>query len=57
MALQAAGWDAELLFDRSKPDGVERKLMDSSRMRALGWAPEIKLPDGIADTYRRMFPK
>ena len=42
---------AELRFDRTKPDGTPRKLMDSSRLRALGWAPTIGIRDGIARTY------
>ena len=40
------------MFDTAKPDGTPRKLMDSSRIRALGWKPEISLDDGIAGTYR-----
>ncbi|MFI5299035.1 MAG: GDP-L-fucose synthase family protein [Polyangiales bacterium] len=45
------GARVELTFDASKPDGTPRKLMDSSRMRALGWSPRIALRDGIASTY------
>lgn len=41
-----------IAFDRSKPDGTPRKLMDSSRIAALGWKPHIALADGIAATYR-----
>jgi GDP-L-fucose synthase len=37
-----------LVFDRSRPDGTHRKLMDSTRMRALGWAPRISLEQGVA---------
>jgi GDP-L-fucose synthase len=46
------GFKGRLIFDRSKPDGTPRKLMDSSRMAALGWKPLIGLDEGIADTYR-----
>lgn len=46
------GFEGSLTFDTSKPDGTPRKLMDSSRIRALGWQPGITLADGIADTYR-----
>jgi GDP-L-fucose synthase len=46
------GFEGRLVFDRSKPDGTPRKLMDSSRMAALGWKPSIGLDEGIADTYR-----
>ncbi len=44
--------DASLVFDPSKPDGTPRKLLDISRIRALGWAPTIDLRSGIRDTYR-----
>jgi GDP-L-fucose synthase len=42
---------AELVFDTSKPDGMPRKLLDSSRLLGLGWRPRIELADGIASTY------
>ncbi len=38
-------------FDSSKPDGTMRKLMDFSKIRSLGWSPEISLKDGIKRTY------
>jgi len=47
-----AGFDGEFEFDASMPDGTPRKLMDSSRMRALGWAPAIDLTTGLRDTYQ-----
>jgi nucleoside-diphosphate-sugar epimerase len=43
---------AELVWDESKPDGTKRKLLDTSRMRNLGWRPSIPLERGIRDTYR-----
>jgi GDP-L-fucose synthase len=45
------GFDGELAWDASKPDGTPRKLLDVSKIRALGWKPEISLRDGIARTY------
>jgi GDP-L-fucose synthase len=45
------GFKGALAFDPSKPDGTPRKLMDSSRIRALGWAPRIGLKEGIRRTY------
>jgi len=42
----------KLVFDPTKPDGTPRKLMDSSRMAALGWRPKTLLKDGIAEVYR-----
>jgi GDP-L-fucose synthase len=45
------GFDGEIKFDASMPDGTPRKLMDSSRMKKLGWQPRISLEDGIRATY------
>ena len=44
--------EAQLIFDTSKPDGMPRKLLDVSRLHALGWHHEIALRDGIASTYQ-----
>ncbi|HTM26413.1 MAG TPA: GDP-L-fucose synthase [Vicinamibacterales bacterium] len=44
--------DATLAFDTSKPDGMPRKLLDVSRLHALGWRHRIGLRDGIASTYQ-----
>jgi len=46
------GFKGSLVFDPSKPDGTPRKLMDSSRLVALGWRPKTKLEAGIAEVYR-----
>ena len=46
------GFRGETIFDPSKPDGTPRKLMDISRLAALGWKPHISLPEGLAITYR-----
>ena len=48
---QAVGLEANIVFDRSKPDGTPRKLMNSDRLRALGWSPGIDLRQGVAATY------
>jgi GDP-L-fucose synthase len=45
------GFQGELRFDRSKPDGTPRKLLDVSRLRSLGWEPRIRLREGIESTY------
>ncbi len=45
------GFKGDLLFDRSRPDGTPRKLMDSQRLLAMGWAPRISLRAGLADAY------
>jgi GDP-L-fucose synthase len=49
---QVVGFDGRLVFDTTKPDGTPRKIMESSRIQALGWAPEISLEEGLASTYR-----
>jgi GDP-L-fucose synthase len=48
---EVVGFRGELRFDASKPDGTPRKLMDSSRLHALGWRPRIGLREGIKQTY------
>ena len=45
------GFRGEIVFDRSKPDGTPRKLMDSGRIRNLGWKPKIGLLEGLASAY------
>lgn len=45
------GYRGQLRFDPSKPDGTPRKLLDSSRLTALGWSPRIPLVDGVRETY------
>ena len=45
------GFDGELVWDRTKPDGTPRKLLDATKIRALGWQPTIPLRNGIAQTY------
>ena len=45
------GYKGEIVWDATKPDGTPRKLMDSSRLFALGWKPRIELPEGIASAY------
>jgi GDP-L-fucose synthase len=46
------GLPAGIQFDTSKPDGTPRKLLDVSRIQALGWRPKIGLAEGLTDTYR-----
>lgn len=48
---KVVGYDAELAFDSTKPDGTPRKLMDSGRLHALGWNDARSLEDGITSTY------
>jgi len=48
---QVVGYKGEIVFDISKPDGTPRKWMDSSRLKALGWKPQVDLQSGLAKAY------
>lgn len=49
---EVVGYGGEIRFDLNKPDGSPRKLLDTGRIRALGWRPKISLREGIEKTYR-----
>lgn len=49
---RVTGFAGRLVFDTSKPDGTPQKLLDVSRLRALGWQARVGLEEGIRDTYR-----
>jgi GDP-L-fucose synthase len=48
---EVVGFDGELVWDTTKPDGTPRKLLDISKIRALGWKPTIPLREGLKQTY------
>jgi GDP-L-fucose synthase len=48
---EVVGFDENLVFDPTKPDGTPRKLMDTSRLTALGWRPRTRLREGLQQTY------
>jgi len=48
---EVVGYKGDVIWDRSKPDGMPRKLLDISRLNSLGWKPKIQLKDGIKRTY------
>lgn len=48
---RTAGYDGAIALDPSKPDGTPRKLLDTTRLRQMGWRPKIGLAEGLADTY------
>lgn len=50
--MEVIGYDGPVVHDTSKPDGTPRKLMDSSRLAALGWQPKTSLREGIALAYQ-----
>ncbi len=49
---EITGFNGVVRFDTDKPDGTMRKLMDSSRINAMGWRPEISLDEGVRQTYK-----
>ena len=51
MIREVVGYRGEIVYDRSKPDGTPRKLLDVTRMRAMGWRPKISLREGLEQTY------
>ncbi len=52
LVADVVGYSGRIVQDASKPDGTPRKLLDVSRLNALGWRPRIELRDGITQTYR-----
>ncbi|HAN55731.1 MAG TPA: GDP-fucose synthetase [Betaproteobacteria bacterium] len=55
--MSVVGFNGEIVFDASKPDGTPRKLLDVNRMRKLGWQAQTPLRDGIAKTYADFLTK
>lgn len=52
LTAQVVGYRGRLTFDASKPDGAPRRLLDSTRLAALGWGASTQLADGLAQMYR-----
>jgi GDP-L-fucose synthase len=48
---QIVGYSGEIVWDTSKPDGTPRKLLDVSKLKALGWQAKTNLEDGLQQTY------
>lgn len=51
MIKKVVGFEGDLAFDSSKPDGTFQKLMDISKMKAMGWKPETKLEEGLSKVF------
>ena len=51
---EAVGYQGKICFDTSKPDGAPRKWMDSTKLRGLGWMPQVDLHDGLIHAYSSM---
>lgn len=54
MVKDIIGYDGELIFDTTKPDGTPRKLLDVSKLTSLGWKAKIQLRDGIEKVYEEI---
>ncbi len=51
------GFEGEIVWDTTKPDGTPRKLMDSTKLYSMGWSPSISLDEGIKQTYQEFLKK
>ena len=51
LVAKAVGYQGQIIFDDSKPDGTPRKLLDSQSLADLGWQAQISLEQGIKSTY------
>jgi GDP-L-fucose synthase len=51
LVASVVGYEGRIIFEPTRPDGMERKYLDSSRLRALGWRPKIGLRDGLLLAY------
>ena len=51
LVIAVLGHDGDIVMDPAKPDGTPRKLMDSGRLKAMGWSPKVSLREGIARAY------
>jgi len=49
---EVTGFEGKIEYDTSKPDGAPRKLMDNTKLKKLGWTPQIGLKDGLRDAYQ-----
>jgi GDP-L-fucose synthase len=48
---EVTGYPGEIVYDRTKPDGMMRKVLDVSRINKLGWKPRVSLREGLERTY------
>ena len=54
LVAQVVGFEGQIVFDTSKPDGPPRKLMDSQLLMSMGWRPEVSLAQGLQLSYDDM---
>ena len=55
LSAEVTGYEGRIEWDSSKPDGTPRKLMDGTRMEALGWQPKIILREGMERAYAEYY--
>lgn len=48
---KAVGYKGSLIFDKTRPDGMHRKLLDTSKIKKLGWRHQTDLEEGVVKTY------
>ena len=48
---RVVGFEGEIVYDKTKPNGTPRKMMDATHIKELGWQPKIDLEQGITDFY------
>jgi len=51
MVKEVVGFEGELIFDTDKPDGTPRKLLDTAKLKGLGWQYKVSLREGLQKTY------
>ena len=54
---KVVGYQGDVTWDQTKPDGMPKKLLDASKLNSLVWKPEISLTDGIKSTYNEYLKK
>ena len=52
LVARTVGYDGQIKFDTTKPNGTKRKLLDTYKINSMGWKPLIKLEQGLLDTYK-----
>lgn len=57
MVKEIVGFEGEIVYDKIKPNGTPRKLMDATKIKSLGWTPKISLKDGITSIYEHYVAK
>ena len=54
---EISGFNGKILWDTNKPDGTPKKLLNSNKIKSLGWAPSIQLEEGLKDTIEKFLKK